>query len=277
MNDSSHWYDREGNPCHTQATKKGAKNPTRATTVRDARKLDLLGSTSGMLDVLSKDALIRWKLEQVTKACFADGHISSSYVYLTPEQYHEKMVDQAFTKVEQAADAGTLIHAALDLAFQGAEWDHDQQVFLPETGSVEPMSTFILPTLGWLTANEVVATGYEQVVVNDKEGYAGTADLPYTRRSAVGVGDYKTRKTKVGMPVKAYDTQAMQIASYLAGLNDNVIPEGAEGFNLFISTTEPGRIEAVWYNQSELQKAWEAFKACCAIWRFQKNYDPRIT
>jgi hypothetical protein len=36
--ESGHWYSLDGKPCHTQATKKGAKNPTRPTNLKDARE-----------------------------------------------------------------------------------------------------------------------------------------------------------------------------------------------------------------------------------------------
>jgi len=48
----------------------------------------------------------------------------------------------------------------------------------------------------------------------------------------------------------------------------------AIGCNLYISTTEPGRIEAVWYDHQQLSKANEAFSGLCSVWQFMKRYTP---
>jgi hypothetical protein len=46
------------------------------------------------------------------------------------------------------------------------------------------------------------------------------------------------------------------------------------GFNLFISTTEPGRIDPVWYNSHEIIDAYHCFTALCKVWQFLKGYNP---
>jgi len=54
-----HWYTTEGAAAHTQPTKKGAKNPFRATTIRDAKEQKLLPSITGILSVIDNPALNR--------------------------------------------------------------------------------------------------------------------------------------------------------------------------------------------------------------------------
>ncbi len=47
--------------------------------------------------------------------------------------------------------------------------------------------------------------------------------------------------------------------------------------NIFISTTEPGRIEVVKHDGKRLIEAWKAFRNLAAVWRFSKRFDPRPT
>ena len=43
--------------------------------------------------------------------------------------------------------------------------------------------------------------------------------------------------------------------------------------NVFVSTTEPGRVEVV--KHANIPRDWEAFKLVAAMWRYLKGYDPR--
>ena len=43
--------------------------------------------------------------------------------------------------------------------------------------------------------------------------------------------------------------------------------------NVFVSTTEPGRVEVV--KHANIARDWEAFKLVAALWRYVKGYDPR--
>jgi hypothetical protein len=83
------------------------------------------------------------------------------------------------------------------------------------------------------------------------------------------------------MKVEPYETQVMQIAAYIAahwGIADGEsIPKNAVGYNVFISTTEVGRVEVAEYDYQQLKEAWDAFKNCLALWRYVNGFDPRVT
>lgn len=271
--DGGHWYDQNGIPCHRQPTKAGSKNPTRPTTIRDARKFGLYPSVTTVMGVLSKPQLDRWKAQQITKAAYVqrpnDGELLSAY--------HDRIMTTAFLKVQQAADAGTLIHNAAELAMQHLEYDDQVPVFLPELNQSYPLKTFIDPIRVFIDQNEIETTGHELRLVNKIEGYAGMTDVAMRSKKGFGILDYKTRKTKPGYPCAPWDGQAMQIASYHVAHYHSVpnADSSAIGCNLFVSTTEPGRVEASWYNGEQLAQEWNAFKSCCTIWRHFNNYDPR--
>jgi hypothetical protein len=61
----------------------------------------------------------------------------------------------------------------------------------------------------------------------------------------------------------------MQIAAYAA------IAGARRGVNLYISTTEPGRIGEAWYEESQIDKEFEAFKCVCKLWQHMNNYTPK--
>ena len=63
--ESGHWYGRNGEPAYTIV---GANGKARPTTLRDARKLNLVPSVTTIIKVASQPGLDRWKQEQVLLA-----------------------------------------------------------------------------------------------------------------------------------------------------------------------------------------------------------------
>jgi len=67
----------------------------------------------------------------------------------------------------------------------------------------------------------------------------------------------------------------MQIAAYGATYwGEERLPR-LFGANVFISTTEPGRMEVCAYTPQQLMAEWEVFKMACAMWRHVRGFDPR--
>jgi hypothetical protein len=60
----------------------------------------------------------------------------------------------------------------------------------------------------------------------------------------------------------------MQISAYAKIVN------APRGVNVYISTTEPGRIGEAWYDEATLNKEYEAFKHVVALWQHQNKYIP---
>jgi hypothetical protein len=71
--------------------------------------------------------------------------------------------------------------------------------------------------------------------------------------------DYKTTKTEEGEPIVIYPAYQMQIAAYWNAAYPSHSGSGMGGYNIFISSTEPGRVEAHWYDGEELEDAWKEF------------------
>jgi hypothetical protein len=60
----------------------------------------------------------------------------------------------------------------------------------------------------------------------------------------------------------------MQIAAYAH------VAKATRGVNLYISTTEPGRIGEAWYDEKTLTENYNAFTHVCKYWQFANNYVP---
>ena len=97
----------------------------------------------------------------------------------------------------------------------------------------------------------------------------------FDRAGVFGAVDWKTRRTKpTEKSIKPYDGQAMQLAAYLAARVGAGNLHKVRAVNVYISTTEPGRISV--YEHPGLEAEYHAFLAACALWRHLKGFDPRV-
>ena len=78
---------------------------------------------------------------------------------------------------------------------------------------------------------------------------------------------------KPGEKAVSYDNQAMQLAAYAATYWGEENIDRVLAANVFISTTEPGRMDVV--KHPTIARDWQAFKLVAALWRYVKGYDPR--
>lgn len=250
----AHWYTTDGQPAHKMPRKNGEGD--RATTLADARRLHLLPSVTSILGTMAKPGLDTWKQQQVALAALRTPKTEEE----SPDYWAKRVIAEAFAQVEHAADLGSEIHAAL------------------ESGNVpDHLAVYCDPVFKWKGEKGINFIEREVVLVNREHGFAGTCDVV-----AVASGgqpcilDFKTRRTKPGQKVTSYDGQAMQIAAYGAtywGENDL---DRVFGANVYISTTEPGRMDVVTYKPEQLDQEWQAFLACCQLWRHFRQFDPRV-
>lgn len=251
--DSSHWYDREARAVF-QVPNKSKPGSFRNTTISDARKLDLVPSTTTILGVIAKPELDRWKQKQVALACLRCPRKLEE----SEDDWVKRVIEDAFKQVDEAAELGTKAHAATESHFKGQTFPSDMQPFVSSLDN-------------WAKENGVEFLKHELRLVNNTLSYAGTTDARITAVGWLGIGtfDLKTRKTHPDYPCTPWLTEPMQIASYAQ-------IEGAEfGVNVYLSTTQPGRIEACWYDKERLDSEFKAFTHALALWkhinRWKKN------
>jgi hypothetical protein len=251
-----HWYRADGAPVHKLPTADGSGE--RATTIRDARRLGLYPSVTAILGMLAKPGLEKWKLNQVALASLRtpkDEKESEDY-------WCNRVRNAAFEQVELAADLGTMIHGALERAMDGQPYDQE-------------LAVYVEPVIAWRESTGIAIVEREIPLVNKAHGFAGTSDVFFRYgKNGIGILDYKTRKTKPGEKVTAYDNQAQQLAAYAATYWGEDRIGDVLAANVFISTTEPGRMDVV--KHTSLPADWEAFKLIAALWRYQNGYDPRV-
>lgn len=256
MKDSAHYYRSDGTSCH-ELPNKSKPGTFRATTLRDARALGLLPSVTTILSVLARPQLDDWKHRQITEWCRLNPYGSEN-----AEVWHAQAMEGAFAKVSDAADLGTDIHKALEQHFQG-------QAFAPA------LAPYVEAVDKWAKAEGITFEQHELRLASKSLGFAGTTDAVISCERGRGILDFKSRKTVAGKPATPYDTQPMQIAAYWVACFGHFSGSAEIGCNLFISTTEPGRVDACWYDAEQLQREWLAFEQARNLFFHLKSYDPR--
>lgn len=266
---NSHWYTRDGLAMHEVRRKETGPNgeETRPTTITDARLLNLFPSVTGILDIFNKPQLETWKINQAIYATLRFPKQEAE----SDEYYAKRVRESANEQVEVAADLGSAIHRSLELVLEDGTMERCE----PE------VITYVQPVLNWFSSKPFTILYREKVVVNLQDGFAGTSDLGCSFIAPDGqearlVIDWKTRRTKPGVEVKAYDFQSWQIAAYGRTEYADFFTAGrVYGINLFISSTQPGRIEYVKYLPEQLISDYNCYRAAALIWRQMKDYDPR--
>jgi hypothetical protein len=193
---------------------------------------------------------------EVAGVCFDAPPVGNE----TREEYVAWAVEKSGNDAGKAADLGTLIHAALENYYLGKAIESDMLDYVAATAEV-------VSSLG------VKVGGAETVLTNPEYGYAGTTDL-MIRHDGLGILDFKSKRTKPGQVCTPTETHPLQIAAYHMACYGE-INDADWGCNVYISTTEPGRVEVVKWDAATLRTSWEAFIHCLALYRWRTGYDAR--
>lgn len=266
--DSMHWYTGGGEARHQVPKLSGGG--MRNANVTDARKLGLYPSVTSIFKVAAKPQLEKWKLNRVLEAAMEQRPASGENL-----ESYARRCEQAGNRItNEAAKLGTYGHDAIDRSFEG-------------TPVPPELLAIIEPFFKWKEETAIEITAREKVLVNPEAGYAGTVDILFTwgdkgqRVHNQGVLDFKFKNTvdDAGKPKKIFipDDYGMQIAAYgVAHYGEQWLDNpNAMAANVFLSTTEPGRMEVKkWDN---LRRHYEGFLGLLSYWFYTKRYDPRET
>ena len=110
--ESNHWYTMDGLPQYTVEAKKGGQ---RATTLRDARTMNLVPSVTTILNVAAKPALTQWLQRQGLLAALTLPRKDSE----PEDEWIARIMDDSKEQGRAAADAGTEIHASIQGFYEG--------------------------------------------------------------------------------------------------------------------------------------------------------------
>lgn len=248
--DKSHWYFQDGTPCFNVPNKsKGGERPA---TLRDAKSLNLLPSPTSITKILHREALVNWQIEQAVLATQTSPRRENEALddFIERVLHIDREQDQ---ERDAAALRGRAIHLALQQAIVGA-WYDEQWV-----DYVKPAVELLLNPIG-----RPVAT--EKIIVNLNDGYAGMTDLILENDREVWVIDHKSCKR---IPDKPYNENRLQLAAYAGGLG-NTGEKVIRCANLYISTTEPGKL---YFSEVEdWRNDFSRFKLLVQYWRLTNNF-----
>jgi len=241
LSESGHWYTKSGESAYTV---RGANGQERPATLRDARKLGLLPSTTGIIRQLSSAGLDLWKQQQVLLAALTLPRLVDE-----PEtDWLKRVMQDSRATGREAAERGTAIHAIIQTWFEG--------VYIPE----KPLYiNKILETLE-------NAFG-KQLWLSEKSfahplGYGGKCDLMAKTGFIV---DFKTKDTDLDK-VDVYFEHEMQLAAYREGLG---VPTARCAIVFVNGTTD--QVKLIEIEQDRLQKGWECFEHLLRVYQIKNG------
>lgn len=236
---SGHWYKKDGSPCHYQPD--GSN-----TTLRHARKQDLVPSVTGILDIVDKPGLTNYLINQHLEAAW-ESDWSSDYL-----GWSKAVREQASQHATTARDKGTAIHHALDCYYGDTTEDIDPDLNKYVAAVSQAVNDVYGLDAGQLVSEKTFSTEY----------YGGAVDLSHPTL----VADFKYKTDgwdlkKDGTPKKIwYDNHVGQISAYKRGLG---LPE-AVCANIFIGPKAEVYIKE--WTPEEVEEGFEYFQACYRLW-----------
>ena len=248
--EANHWYTRDGLPMYTIEAAKGGH---RATTLRDARKLNLVPSVTTVINVAAKPGLIQWMQKQILLAALTLPKIDNE----TEENFIARIINDSKEQGRSAADAGTDIHAAIQGFYEGQVINRHQEHV---SGCIRALEE-CFEKQGWIS---------ERSFAHDL-GFGGKCDLhvPATEDHQGLVADIKTKEFSESDKIESYDEHLMQLSAYRVGLG---LPD-ARCVNVFVSRSAPGLTRIVEHSQDDLARGWKMFYALLNFWQLKYQHS----
>lgn len=273
----THWYHKDGKSQHTVLTADGKE---RDTTLRDARKLNLFPSTTGIIKELAAPGLVNWMCEQ---GVIAGWNLRDQFTEVVGESeearavrwkvYMRACMYESQKIAREAREKGQSIHDACQKFVDGEYHLVPAEYVEHCEGLMSALDREFGSDAAWITEESFAC----------REGYAGRSDLG--SRAVSALGDIKCKpftledlapKVVNGkrMPAKklTYDEHYMQLASYKHGLD---YPPNTRLFNVFVSTTVPGLVHIVNHTPEESEFGLRLFNAALAVWHIRNDYKPK--
>lgn len=252
---AGHWYSVEDGHLYGQVpTLKGG---LRDFSLLDAKKVNALPSVTGIISLLAKPGLDRWKVEQGIKAAL--GCSDEAYPGLSSQEVVRELFKVSEEYTNYTAEYGTAVHFWVN-----------KKLRVVETLEIPPMvpgaEECADGVLEWCNSNGYEFTQTEHRFANLVLGYAGTIDLIGTRYGEPVIADLKTQSE----PLTSYDEYALQLSGYALGcdLVDH------DRVSLIADREHPGIVKQhYWIDHERWDRMWLLL---VDYWTLANNYDPRI-
>ena len=236
--ESGHWYAKDGTPTYTII---GANGKERNTTLRDARKLNLVPSVTTILNVAAKPGLMNWIQQQVLMAALTlprkEGEPEADWI--------DRIMRDSKTATQEAADRGTQMHGQIEAYFEKQPGEYPDYAKETYFAVVKEFGN-----LNWSSEKSFASS----------LGFGGKVDL----HGDNVVIDFKT-KEKVDDKTAAYDEHLMQLAAYRVGLG---LPF-AVCANVFVD--KEANVKIIIHDESDMKKAWEMFQALLKFYQIKND------
>ena len=248
MKDSSHWYNRDGTPCY-EVPNKSKPGQMRATTIRDARLLDLVPSVSTIGKIIYSASLQNWIQDQIVKAAWEIKTDHERDYYIWAGKVYEKAGEISST----AADTGSAIHKAVEEFLCGTI---SEQYFAWQ-------KTFAGWWNGFYRAGDVFTSeGY----IRTGFGYGGRYDLFVVTPEDRIIIDLKTQNTK-GKKFTYYRSWGRQLAAYAQPLKATRL------ISVVMDSQDSSKIDS--YEWPEQEQLLAEFQASQILWLSENDLTRR--
>lgn len=259
--ESGHWYTKDGESAYEVQAKDGSSRPT---TLRDARKNSLVPSVTTILGIISKPGLDAWKQNQAIDSALTLPMLDGESL----DDFKIRVIKDAKEQGRNAAQLGTDIHASLDKAYSGKDYDPAHEVYVK---AVQEAVFLKYGEQDWM-AEKSFAHGL---------GFGGKIDLACEvamidgstlAQSNTGIViDFKTSSfTEDKIKTLGYDEHIFQLAAYATGL----CIQRPILANVYVSTVTPGLVFIKEYTQEESDWGWACFSSFLNAWKILKKYQP---
>ncbi len=246
--ESSHWYDKAGQPVYEVPRAKG--DGMRPTTLADARKLGLVPSVTNILQVAAKPGLEAWKATQLLQSALTLPKLPDE----TLDDYAKRVIEDSKAQGKKAAERGTELHAVIEEWIQTdacpAQW--------------EKHITRLRDTIYATCALDLKGGKVEHSFASPL-GYGGKIDW---HNDEILI-DFKTKATVADVKRLAYDEHCWQLAAYAVGIEG---PPKPQLLNVFIGVDDC-EVRIHEWSAEDSDKSWRAFKCLLDFWQITKNYN----
>lgn len=247
--DGGHWYDADGNPCYTTQGKSGE----RATTLRDARVMNLYPSVTTITKCAAAPGLVNWMVDQAI--------LSALTLPRKPDEAEAdwlvRVKRDSKETARKAADKGSEIHGAIEKHFLGK-------------APSEEMWPHVKAVVESLKANFGELQWDVERSFSHPSGFGGKCDIHCKAERLVV--DFKGKDFTHASECKQYDEHLMQGAAYLQGFG--LYP--GRFANVFISRNNPGTVCVLEANPEDVRKGWRMFNALLSYWQEANGYRPMV-
>lgn len=262
--ESTRWYTQDGLSVEDVVAKNGSG---RKATLRDARKPDnqWIPSVTTVLRLLAKPELDRWKSQQyLGEAMLQAMNDRTSLLLDNSKDWVDRVMVAAEEGMNKAREKGSEVHGEVDR-------------FLLNPNEMEYASS---PFCGAAT-RALIDIGMDQWPMEVEKTLAvrcgeiwvaGKTDLVFPEQKIIV--DWKTTsKACDGSERLGWDDHLIQLSAY------NMALFGGTGrcFNVFLSTSDPGKYEVVPWLEEETEWGAEMYSLMFRLWCLKNRYFPKTT